>query len=122
MNRKLFLKKISAAFLLSTPLLSLIGCSEDEASPVQSPSSEPNCIENGTGTSIGSNHKHSILVSADDVSRGETKTYNIQGDSEHGHQVTVTSSHFSKLKNNESVSIDSSSDSGHLHAISIGCK
>lgn len=82
-----------------------------------------NCQQNGTMTTIGTNHGHAfaMAVSAQDVMAAQDKTYNIQGASLHPHTVTVTSAMFMMLQQNQQVTVTSSLDAGHTHVVTIRC-
>lgn len=120
MDRKSFLKKVSAAFLVGVPLLSLWNCSSNsEDDPT--PGSTASCLDNGTASSIGSNHGHTLTVSKEDVTAGTEKTYDITGSSDHPHEVLVTADHFATLKNGTSVTIESTSVFSHTHSVTVSC-
>lgn len=123
MNRKTFLKKSAGAALILIPSISLLGCSSssDDNEENQGPGKTANCLDNGTTSSIGSNHGHAITVSKADVEAGTEKTYTIQGTSGHNHSVTLSSANFTSLKSNTAISVNSTNDDGHTHAISISC-
>jgi len=121
MDRKLFLKKITTSILLGIPLISIWSCSESYVDPTPlPPPPNANCLDNGTRSSISSNHGHTFSVPAADVSNGTAKTYDIQGSSPHTHQVMVTSDNFATLASNNSVSVISTA-SGHTHSVTISC-
>ena len=117
MDRKLFLKKITTSLFIGIPILSLWSCSDSDP-PTPGPSA--NCLANGTSSSIGGNHGHTLSVSAADITTGIERTYDIQGSSAHNHQVTVTATHFATLANNSSVAVTSTS-AGHTHSVTISC-
>ena len=117
MDRKLFLKKITTYLFMSIPILSLWSCSDSDT-PTPGPSA--NCLANGTSSSIGGNHGHTLSVSAADVNAGIEKSYGIQGSATHNHQVTVTVPQFATLANNQSVVVTSTS-AGHTHSVTISC-
>ena len=118
LSRKEFLT-LSVTFLGAH----LAGCGgEDTTGTVDlSSSGGSNCLQKGTSISIGSNHGHTLTVSVADIQAGAEKTYAIMGTSTHTHSVTLTSSHFADLAANKSVSLVSTSGSGHTHSVSIGC-
>ncbi len=133
MNRKTFIRKTSVGILLGIPTVSLLGCSgSDDSSP---PNSNPDptddtddimdadCVENGTNTSISANHGHNLTVSKEDVEAGSEKTYTLSQAStdSHVHQVTISEGQFSTLKNNEEITITSTSDAGHTHSVNVRC-
>ncbi len=120
MDRKLFLKKITTSILLGIPLISIWSCSDSDVVPTPGPGPNANCLDNGTNSSIGGNHGHTLTVSAADVNTGTEKTYDIQGSSPHNHQVTVTSDNFATLASNQSVVLTSTA-AGHTHSVTISC-
>lgn len=122
MDRKTFLKKSAGAMLIAIPAYSFIGCSSSDDSDDGGGGQgggDKNCLDNGTSSSIGSNHGHSLTVSKADVTAGTEKTYNIQGSS--GHPHTVTAVNFTALKGNNSISVTSSADAGHTHSVTVSC-
>lgn len=123
MDRKTFIKKSLGAIAVAIPAYTLLSCSSsDDSAPATPPqSSGANCGTNGTSSSIGSNHGHTLVVSAADVTAGVEKTYNIQGNSAHPHTVTVSAAQFTTLQSNQQVTATSSNDSGHTHSITISC-
>lgn len=124
MDRKTFIKKTAGALLLAAPVYALLSCSSssDDSSPNPPPiGSDPDCLANGTNSSIGGNHGHSITVSTADVNAGVEKTYNITGSSGHSHSVTVSSTNFTTLKNNQQISLNSTSGGGHTHSVTVSC-
>lgn len=131
MNRKTFLRQTSVGLLLGIPTVYLLGCSgsDDSSPPRPDPTDDTDdimggdCLENGTNTSISANHGHNLTVSKEDVENGSEKTYNLSQAStdSHIHEVTVSASHFNSLKNNEEVTVTSTSDAGHTHSVIIRC-
>ncbi|MDX1326599.1 MAG: hypothetical protein R3299_02765 [Arenibacter sp.] len=124
MDRKTFIQKTAGAVLLAIPVYSLIGCSSsDDGTDPQDPDPNSNgdCVANGTRTSIGSNHGHSLTVSKADVNAGTQKVYSIQGSSGHDHEVTLTSANFAALKNNNAISVTSTAGDGHTHSVNVSC-
>jgi hypothetical protein len=81
------------------------------------------CVVNGTTATIGTNHGHSITVSAADVMAGVDKTYDIMGTSAHTHSVTVTAANFASLMNTPtgSVMVTSTTGATHTHTVTILC-
>ena len=122
MKRAQFIKSIGATALIGLPILSLVtscyNSGEDDPVPVVD---DADCLANGTNSSISANHGHSLTVSKDDVNNGVEKSYEIEGSASHPHTVTISSSQFNSLKSNTSISIDSTSNNGHTHSITVGC-
>ncbi len=127
MDRKTFIQKTTGAILLAAPAYVLLSCSSssDDSNTNTPPPGGGNrdCLANGTNSSIGANHGHSISVPIADINAGVDKSYNISGTAGHAHSVAVTAANFDALRNNQSVEITSSSDTGdgHLHNVTIFC-
>ena len=121
MKRKDFIKHATAMAVFGLPMLSIANsCSTDSVSPNSTPDPK-DCLANGTSTSIGSNHGHSLEVSKIDVENGAQMTYSIQGTSVHDHEVIITADHFASLKNSKSIQVISTSGSGHTHSVTVSC-
>ena len=124
MDRKTFIKKTAGAVLIGLPVASIIGCSSSDdgsSNPDPMPQPQANCADNGTSSSIGSNHGHTLTVSKADVASGAAKTYSIQGSSGHDHSVTLTAANFTNLQNNTSITVTSSNDDSHTHSVTVSC-
>lgn len=120
MNRNVFLKKLGGA-LVALPIISLIGCSsDDDVTPTPPAVSTGNCNNGATGA-IGTNHGHSLAVSAADVQAGVQKTYTIQGTSGHDHNITLSVANFTTLSTGTSVSVNSTAGGGHTHSVNVVC-
>jgi len=125
MDRKQFIKSTFGA-LVAIPVVSLLSCSSDDSPPVantppvSNPPQQGDCIANGTLTSIGTNHGHSLTVSAADVQNGVQKNYTLTGGT-HNHSVTVSAANFTSLSNGNSVLVSSTNDDGHTHSVTISC-
>ena len=129
MNRKTFIKKTTAGILLSIPVVGMFGCSgsdDGDMSPSPNPDPDPvakNCLENGTTNTIGANHGHSFTVSKEDVQAATEKTYTLSQAStdQHIHELTLTAANFNSLKNNNSITVNSTSQAGHTHSVTVSC-
>lgn len=130
MNRKAFIQKSLAAMLIALPAYTFVGCSsgsDNDPSPTPDPTPDPtpsgNCIDNGTSSAISANHGHNLTVSKEDVQAGTEKSYSIQGSSPHSHTVTLTASHFTSLKSNNSITVSSTSgdSDNHTHSVTVSC-
>jgi hypothetical protein len=123
MKRIEFIKRTAIVATLGLPLLTVLTSCSSEADPGPAPpSTDPkDCLANGTSSSIGSNHGHSITVSKTDVENGVEKTYAILGGASHNHDVVITAANFSSLKSNNSIQVTSASGDGHTHSVSVSC-
>lgn len=124
MERKEFIQKTIGAMLVTIPAYSLLGCSNDDTANAD-PNLDPeqaDCLANGANAkAISGNHGHSLLVSKNDIDAGAEKTYSIQGSSGHGHEITISTANFDKLKNKELLVIESTSGSSHRHDVTVAC-
>jgi len=124
MDRKTFLKKTAGAVVVALPAYALLGCSGDDSAngdPDLDPD-QADCLANGANaTAISSNHGHTLVVAKADIDAGTQKSYSIQGSSGHSHEIIVSESNFTKLKNKEQVVIESSTDSSHRHTVTVAC-
>lgn len=123
MKRKTFLKKTAGALLLAIPAYSLMDCSSSDDSPNPNPNPNPDndCLQNGTNSSIGANHGHTLTVSIADINAGTQKTYNIQGSAPHPHEVTLTAADFNALSANTSIVKTSTTEDSHSHSVTVSC-
>lgn len=123
LTRKEFLSSIVSAVAGTAGAAVLIGCSDD--SPSGDAGIAKSCTANGGAASIGSNHGHTLTVSAADVNAAVDKTYNIQGTSPHPHMITITAAQFNMLKGSStaSVTVTSTSDGSpaHTHSVTVTC-
>lgn len=117
MTRRQFLGAMGAAAAVAA-----CGGDDGGGTPDSGPAGR-NCAMNGTSATIGSNHGHTITVSASDVAAGADKTYDITGTSAHAHSVTVTAANFATLQSNAngSIMVTSTSGGGHTHSVTILC-
>lgn len=125
MDRKTFIKKTSAGILIGIPAVSLLSCSgsDDGSSPNPDQTPQGNCAQNGTVSSIGANHGHNLTVSKEDVNAGTQKTYTLSQATtdQHIHEVTISQSEFNTLKSNGRISVSSTNQAGHTHAVTVSC-
>lgn len=126
MDRKTFIQKTFGLLVLAVPSYSILSCaaSDNEDLPNREAMLEvaPSCFLNGAkSTTITDNHGHRITVSAEDISAGIEKTYDIQGNSGHLHTITVTAQDFLALFSQGEVVVSSTRDEHHTHDVTIAC-
>jgi hypothetical protein len=73
------------------------------------------------GSTIGTNHGHAVTVTKADAMAGVAKTYDIQGGSDHSHTLSISAAQFAMLAAGDPVTITSSNDAGHDHAVTVSC-
>lgn len=98
-------------------------CGGDDGGGADAAVAGRNCATNGTTATIGSNHGHTITVTAGQVAAGVDMTYDIQGTSDHPHSVTITAANFATLQSNAngSIMVTSTSGGGHTHQVTVLC-
>ena len=121
MNRRNFLRRSITALAIAAMPAIFLRCGGNTANNSVSPGSGGDCLANGTDATIENNHGHDITVSAEDISAGTDKAYDIQGTAGHSHTVNLTAADFTSLKGNDGIEVVSSSDAGHTHNIVINC-
>lgn len=99
----------------------LFACSSGDDGGDDDGSGDGDCAANGTTVSIASNHGHALVVTNAEVSAAEARTYDIKGQSDHSHSLTISAALFAMLKANTAISINSGTGDGHTHQVSIGC-
>lgn len=120
LTRKEFLRSVVGATAGAAGAALLVGCGSDGGSADAGATS---CTMNGTSSTIGSNHGHTLMVSKADVTAGAQKMYNIEGGAGHAHTVTVTAAMFTMLQSNTTVMSNSTAGGtdGHTHSVTIMC-
>lgn len=70
---------------------------------------------------IAGNHGHALTIPASDLDATTPRTYDISGTANHAHSVTFTPAQLQELRAGRSVTITSSTGSGHSHAVTASC-
>jgi hypothetical protein len=114
---------LAAAMLaLSGATITISACGGGSSSP-SSPSS-PSTSAGTPGTAdkvgvIGSNHGHSAVITAAQLTAAGDLSLNIKGTSDHPHTVTLTGAEVASIAANRRVSKESSTDDGHSHSVTF---
>jgi len=112
-------------FTLEAALALLAGCvitvSEGCGKSSTSPSDTPPTDVNG---SISSNHNHTAVITAAQITAGSAISLNIQGTAAHPHTVAISQSDLTSLKNRQSITRESSTDQSatfglHSHSVTF---
>ena len=72
-------------------------------------------------STITNNHGHTLTIDEADLDSTTDKTYSIMGTASHDHTVTFTSAQLGMLKSGQSVTVTSSTGSGHTHDVTAKC-
>lgn len=69
--------------------------------------------------SIGRNHGHVFVETLETLISNGPKTYNIKGNSSHGHALTITQEILDTLNRTKIVDVDSAIGAGHDHVVRL---
>jgi hypothetical protein len=126
-TRKAFLGAAASTAVL---LLHACGGGDDDNSgaPAPGPAPEPAPAPGpapaqcgATGAAITGNHGHALTIPAADLDSATDQTYSILGTANHAHSVTFTPAQLQALKAGQSVTVQSTTDSFHEHAVTATC-
>jgi hypothetical protein len=79
------------------------------------------CSPTAPQVSISANHRHTMTVTGAEITAAVTKMYDIKGQADHTHMVSVSDVNFKDLAAGRSVTAFSTSGGldGHTHTITI---
>lgn len=115
MNRRNFVLNI----LLTSVLLGCKAASNSDTSDSTGDDAPKSCTSNNPTGVIASNHGHSVTISIADITSETSNTYTLSGG--HTHTLTLSLSDIDTLKSSGSVVVESSTDSGHSHSVTVNC-
>jgi len=121
LSRKQFLGYLAKGALAACAVPLVMTCGGDDDGGADAGGGGGDCVANGGNVTIGSNHGHSMTVSAADVNAGTEKVYDISGGGGHAHSVTLTANHFGTLATGAPVTVDSTSGNAHTHSVTVTC-
>jgi hypothetical protein len=75
----------------------------------------------GCAATISDNHGHVLAIAAADLDSSADKTYDIQGNADHSHNVTFTAAQLAQLKAGNTVSVTTTMTLNHDHRIGEHC-
>jgi hypothetical protein len=129
--RRSFFGSIGAFALL----LSACGGSDDSPAPAPAPTPAPPAPAPAPApapppppaplscgaTAISDNHGHTLTIPAADVDSMVVKTYSIEGIADHPHTITLKPAQLAQIKAMTSVTVSSSVNLSHFHAVTVNC-
>ena len=116
MTRKGFL----GAALGGTVLLVLQACGGGGSSGGNNNGAGPSSCSS-EGAAITANHGHSLSIAAADLDSTTARTYSIQGAAGHAHSITLSPAQLASLKAGGTVTVTSTTDFAHEHAVTVTC-
>ena len=72
-----------------------------------------------TEVTIDQNHRHALTIPQEDIDAGEAKDYDIQGEANHGHTVSLTEADFESLKGDADIEKQAAAEFRHDHTVRI---
>ena len=116
-NRRQFFSQLSMALAGSSLVAFAIACGGEDDIDTGETSGGLSC----TAAGISNNHGHALLIPFADVEAGEDRTYSIQGQSGHDHQITLTAADFDALVAGDDVLLTSTDGASHTHDVTLRC-
>jgi hypothetical protein len=110
---------LAAAMLaLSSATITISACGGGSSSPSSPSSGGTQGTTDKTGV-IGSNHGHSAVITAAQLTAAGDLSLNIKGTSDHPHTLTLTGAQVASIAANQRVSKESTTDDGHSHSVTF---
>ena len=90
--------------------------------PAPEPGPGPGPAQCGSeGAAIAGNHGHALTIPVADLDAATNMTYSILGTANHPHSVTFTPAQLQALKAGQGVTVQSTTDAFHDHAVTATC-
>jgi hypothetical protein len=117
-SRKAFLiQAASGGWLLATA-----GCGGGGGDYSGSSNNPPApAVGSGCAATISDNHGHVLAIATADLDSTSDKTYDIQGNADHSHNVTFSAAQLAQLKAGSTVSVTTTMTLAHDHRIGERC-
>ena len=113
MTRRQFTLDAALAILAGCVITVAQGCGDDNPASPTTPSSDV------SGT-ISANHGHTATITGAQITAGTAIVgLNIMGSATHPHTVSISQNDLLSLKNRQAITVNSSTDSGHQHAVTF---
>jgi len=110
----------SVLALLAGVVITVDGCggssTSPSPSPTPSPSPAPAADVNG---SVSANHGHVAVITAAQITAGNSVSLNIQGTATHPHTVELAAADLVSLRNRTAVNKDSTNNNNHVHTVTF---
>jgi len=108
----------AALALLSTVVITVEGCGSRSTSTPTPTAPTPAPVSDVNG-SVSANHGHVATITGAQITASNGFSLNIQGTATHPHTVDITQADLRALQSRQTVSKDSSNNSGHMHAVTF---
>ena len=115
LTRRQFTLDAALALLAGCVITVSEACGSSSTSPTTSSSSATDINGN-----ISANHGHAVTVTGVQITAGAALVgLSIMGQATHNHTISVSQSELLSLKNRQAVTVNSTTDSGHQHAVTF---
>ncbi len=119
----------SVLAMLSGVTITLAGCGDSDSpttpvtpsptpAPTPTPTPTPPAAQNATGV-VGSNHGHTAVVTAAQLTAGAGVSIDISGSANHPHAVDLTADEIGQIAAGTRVQKTSSNNSAHAHSVTF---
>ena len=105
----------SALAVLSGVSVTVGGCADDSGSPT-APSA---ALDLGSVGTVSANHGHTAIITGVQMTAGNAVSLDITGSAVHPHSVDVTGAQLQQISAGGTVSVTSSSNTGHDHVVTF---
>jgi hypothetical protein len=102
-------------------LLLFQGCGGGGGSAGNPPAPPAGSVCGSSDAQISGNHGHTLAIASADLDSMVDKTYSIFGAAGHDHSVTFTPAQLAQLKAKQPVTVTSTTNIGHTHAVTATC-
>jgi hypothetical protein len=114
----------SAMAVLSGVAITITGCGGSSSpvgptTPTPTPAPAPAPPAGNISGTVGSNHGHSAVITAAQLTAAEEVSLDITGDSSHPHTVDLSAAEVQQIGAGQRVSKESSNDASHTHTVTF---
>lgn len=120
LNRRTFCISLAGLAGAGTTFF-IVGCTNGEKTNTSDDSSGEDCQDEVQNGQISQNHGHTLMISKADIEAGMSKTYSIQGSSNHDHQITLTADDFAMIAAGAEITLTSTNVDQHTHEVTLRC-
>jgi hypothetical protein len=110
-------------FTLEAALAILAGCvitiSDTACGDKKSTTTPTSVTPSDVNGSISANHGHVAVITGAQITTGGAITLDIRGTATHAHTLSISQADLTSLRNRQTVTSDSTTDSGHSHTITF---
>ncbi|TDI34310.1 MAG: hypothetical protein E2P02_30710 [Acidobacteria bacterium] len=110
----------SVLALLSGVAITITGCGDSNDTPTTpTPTPTPTAMDTDVTGTVGTNHGHTAVITAAQLTSNATVMLDIMGTSIHSHTVEITVVDLGQIVAGTRVTKTSSTDDGHSHTVTF---